>query len=40
MNEESKEMKEKGTYSALCGSLEAETGVIWGDGNEGWNVFD
>lgn len=24
----------------LCGSPEAESGVIWGDGNEGWNVFD
>ena len=27
-------------YDVLFGSLEAETGVIWGDGNEGWNVFD
>lgn len=24
----------------LCGSPETENGVMWGDGNEGWNVFD
>ena len=51
MKMESKEMKEKGTYSALEIAFIAlevndvlcnskEVGVEWADGKDGWDVFD
>ena len=29
-----------GENDVLCGSPEEENGVAWGDGKDGWNVFD